>query len=74
MIGLDLNDETSDPKSASPPTRPTKFREQIKKPKLTDTCYNIDLTYFTDKGLSLDSIFSTKSTTYATIKNSRLGD
>ncbi len=75
MIGLDINDETWDPKSASPPTKPTKFMKPIKKRKLTNTCYNINSTYFTDKGLSIDSNFTSKSTTFATIliKHSSLG-
>ncbi len=74
MIGLDQNDETWDTQSAAPPTKTTQFMESMKKPKLTDTCYNIDSTYFTDKGLNIDSTFTTKSTTFATIKHSRLGD
>ncbi len=48
--------------------------ESIKTSKLTDTCYNIDSTYFIDKGLNIDNTLTTKSATYATIKHSRLGD
>ncbi len=48
--------------------------ESIKKPKLTDICYNIDSTYFTVKGLNIDSTSTTKRVTFATIKHSRLGD
>ncbi len=74
MIGLDQNDETRGIQSSVHPTKTTKFMESIKKPKQTDTCYNIHSTYFTDKGLNIDSTFTTKSTTFATIKHSRLGD
>ncbi len=46
--------------------------ETIKKPKLTEICYTIDSAYFTDKGLNIDSTFTTKCATFAQIKHSRL--
>ena len=74
MLGLKDNEDTWDSFSSTPPSKPPKFFEQVKKPKSTEIAYGVDSTYFPDKGLNLESCLNIKPSALASVKYSRLAD